>query len=94
MLIHTWVLQKKTLNKSLSTNDGVDLSSIFSDFWVDVMQSWQFSNEISNFIGIQIQIFSFNICLQNGVFAISKFTISSLLCTYFFYMYYFYMKGS
>ena len=67
LYIHTWVLQK-TLNKSLSTNDGVDLSSIFSDFWVDFMQSWQFSNEISNFIGIQIQIFSSNICVQNGVF--------------------------
>ena len=59
MLCYTYILGfcKKTLNKSLSTNDGVDLSSIFSDFWVDFMQSWQFSNEISNFIGIQIQIF-------------------------------------
>ena len=66
---HTYLgFAKKTLNKSLSTNDGVDLSSIFSDFWVDVMQSWQYSNEISNFIGIQIQLFSSNICLQNGVF--------------------------
>ena len=56
-MLHILEFCKKTRDKSLSTNDGVDLSSIFSDFWVDFMQSFQFSNEISNFIGIQIQLF-------------------------------------